>query len=95
VNAPAPGPGDALLGVLGALGEVVAKRVVDGLAEQLAERTTEPPPEVLDRQQAAHFLGLSVATLDRLIREEKLPFHRAGEHKRFIRAELIEWLRGR
>jgi excisionase family DNA binding protein len=92
VNAHAPGPGDAL--VLG-IGEAVAKVVLDHLAEQLAERTTEPPPDVLDRQQAAHFLGLSVATLDRLIREENLPFHRAGEHKRFIRAELIEWLRKR
>src|SRR6188768_4019457 len=48
-------------------------------------------PEVLTRKEAAELLRTSLATLDRLCREG-LPFHLLGDSRRFVRAELLQWL---
>ena len=48
----------------------------------------------LDRKGAAEFLRISMQQLDKLCRERALPHYRCGDSKRFIRDELISWLRG-
>jgi excisionase family DNA binding protein len=53
------------------------------------------PPEVLTRQTCAELLHVSMATLDRLVRLENLPAHRLGDHRRFRRSEVLQWLSAR
>jgi excisionase family DNA binding protein len=53
------------------------------------------PPDVLDRAGAAALLGVSLSKLDGLARAETdpLPFYRVGDVRRFLRADLLEWVR--
>lgn len=74
--------------------EQLRKLMLEAVADALAEVSpgSAPPSEVMTRAEAAAFLRCSLATLDRLCREEALPFHRLGDCRRFTRAELLEWL---
>ena len=51
---------------------------------------------VLNTKQAARLLHLNVESLRMFVREGKIPCHRfpGGRDMRFLRDELIEWLRG-
>lgn len=49
--------------------------------------------QVLTTREAAAFLRVSVLTLRKNIRENKLPVHRMGRKLVFLKSELIEWLR--
>jgi excisionase family DNA binding protein len=51
---------------------------------------------VLNTKQAARLLHLNVESLRVFVREGKVPCHRfpGGRDMRFLRDELIEWLRG-
>jgi excisionase family DNA binding protein len=44
-------------------------------------------------KEAARFLKLSVATLNRVMREGKLPSYKIGGRRLFDKAELIEWVK--
>lgn len=74
----------------GQLAELVRSAALDAVAEMSPGNA--PPSEVMTRAEAAGFLRVSLATLDRLVREDGLPFHRVGDCKRFTRGELLEWL---
>lgn len=50
--------------------------------------------EVMSRAEAAEFLRCSLPQLDRMVRLQSLPFHLLGDSRRFLRSELIGWLRG-
>jgi len=57
--------------------------------------TTEPANDaaLLDRAGAAKFLRVSVAQIDKFCREKALPFHRVGDCKRFVRDEILAWVK--
>lgn len=74
----------------GQLSELVRSAALDAVAE--LSPGSAPPSEIMTRAEAAAFLRCSLATLDRLCREEALPHHRLGDCRRFVRAELLEWL---
>src|SRR5688572_29769201 len=65
----------------------------DAVADLVTAPTATPPPEVLSRGEAAHLLRCSLASLDRFVRTEGLPCHRLGDHRRFLRGEILAWLR--
>lgn len=69
--------------------------VADAAAEALAELEVagEADGEVMTRADCARFLRCSLPTLDRLVRNEGLPFHPLGDCRRFLRSEVLEWLR--
>ncbi len=48
--------------------------------------------EVLDANGVAALLRVSRATIYRLVATENLPCHPLGSDKRFLRAEILEWL---
>ena len=52
-------------------------------------------PPVLNTEQVAELLMLDIDTVRRLARDERLPAHRlpGGRSFRFLRDELLEWLR--
>lgn len=56
---------------------------------------TEAPEqdEVLTYAEAAELLKVSERTLIRLVVSGKVPHNRVGVQVRFLRSELLEWLR--
>lgn len=47
----------------------------------------------LTLREASEFLRISVATLNRFMRDEKIPSYKVGGRRLFDQAELIEWVR--
>jgi hypothetical protein len=82
-----------------------ARRLIDltaadleGIVDQRLEAhltgiASPPATDLLDRAGAAQFLHVSLAQLDKLIRETSLPWHWLAESKRFDRRELLDWLK--
>lgn len=55
----------------------------------------EKDNEVIDVKNAALFLKISVRTLYRLLASDcQLPCTRVGRQYRFVRSELLRWLKG-
>ena len=80
-----------------ALLEVVRNAAREGAEQALAVRrpaALEPPGPLLDKRGIAHALGVSLATIDRLCRDGRIPFLRVGDARRFdlvgVRAALEE-----
>lgn len=54
------------------------------------------PDKALTRTQASELIGVSLTQLDLLCRPERrdpIPFYHAGQARRFLRTDLIAWLR--
>jgi len=70
--------------------------VVDALIPYLPERSIASVNDTdgaIDRANAARWLGVSLAKLDGLIREDPtFPVHRVGEVRRFFVSELRAWV---
>ena len=71
--------------------------VVDALIPFLPERAqaigVDDADAAIDRAAAARWLGVSLAKLDGLIREDAtFPVHRVGEVRRFFVSELRAWV---
>jgi excisionase family DNA binding protein len=49
--------------------------------------------EFLTLKEASKFLRISVATLNRFMREEKIPSYKVGGRRLFDKTELIEWVK--
>ena len=57
----------------------------------------EPSPEsikdeVLTTYEAAEFLKISRWKIYDLVRKKQIPFRAIGTQKRFVKAQLVEWL---
>jgi len=65
----------------------------NAVADLVTAPSTAPPPEVLSRTEAAHLFRCSLATIDRLCRDDGLPHYRLGDCRRFLRSDLLAWLR--
>jgi excisionase family DNA binding protein len=50
------------------------------------------PAALVDKRTAAHSLGVSSATLDRLVAAGRIPFVKVGDHRRFDCAKVREAL---
>lgn len=53
-----------------------------------------PERLAVDRVEAAQLLGLSLATLDRLVKRQEIPHRKCGRRVLFHRPTLEAWLRG-
>ncbi len=49
--------------------------------------------EFLTLKEAASFLKISVATLNRVMREGKIPSYKIGGRRLFDKVELVEWVK--
>ncbi|MCA9594092.1 MAG: helix-turn-helix domain-containing protein [Myxococcales bacterium] len=74
----------------GELRELVSSAVAEAMAE-----VPGAAPEVLDRARAAELLGVSLATLRRLVTAGEVREHRLGDSPRYLRSELLEDVRRR
>jgi excisionase family DNA binding protein len=54
--------------------------------------TPKDDGDVLNAEQAAELLGLSVITVRRLAAAGEIPGRKAGKEWRFLRAALLDWL---
>jgi excisionase family DNA binding protein len=69
-------------------------KILDDLADGKAVSLTSAAQEVTT-QEAANFLGVSRQFLVRLLDEGKIPFHRAGTHRRVYFQDLITFRKER
>lgn len=72
----------------------VLLRIVEDLAEGKAVSLTSVAQE-MTTQEAANFLGVSRQFLVRLLDQGKIPFHRAGTHRRVYFQDLISFRKER
>jgi hypothetical protein len=70
---------------------IVREAILEVLAEFENGRPANANDGLLDRAGAAKFLDVSTAQIDKLCREQALPFRRCGDVKRFDRDELRAW----
>jgi excisionase family DNA binding protein len=68
----------------------VLHQVVEALQRGLAV-TVAPLTKTLTSQQAADLLGVSRPTVIKLLNEQKIPFERAGSHRRILLRDLLEY----
>ncbi|HXX67191.1 MAG TPA: hypothetical protein VEK07_08420 [Polyangiaceae bacterium] len=87
----------AAIDPLAALLDLVRTAARDGTSEALALRSERLDAErspLLDKRGLAHALGVSTATVDRLCRQQRIPFVLVGEVRRFdlaaVRQALME-----
>jgi excisionase family DNA binding protein len=75
-------PADPLKDLL----ELVRTAARDGVAEALQTQGPAAPKTVaplIDKKTLAHALSVSLATIDRLCRDERIPFVQVGDVRRF------------
>ena len=57
-----------------------------------AERPSEPTREILNVEEAAALLGVSVKTFNKVLHSQDLPARKIGREWKFSRRALIEWV---
>jgi hypothetical protein len=91
---PEPGPARADQGVLAVLLDELADRI----AARLQPQSVPPPTStttaaLVTKQHLATLLGCSTATVDRLVREDRIPYFVVGDARRFDFVEVCDALR--
>lgn len=53
---------------------------------------TEGEPEILNIEQAARFLGVSIKTFNKVLHTESIPARKIGREWKFSRSALVRWV---
>jgi excisionase family DNA binding protein len=56
------------------------------------QKNSESLPEILDIEQAAALLGVSLKTFNKVLHSEAVPARKIGREWKFSKAALIEWV---
>ena len=54
--------------------------------------------EILSKKEAAQFLRISISTLDRLMKEKKIPYAKINKKRRkvlFLKEDLLKWVKSK
>lgn len=54
--------------------------------------------EIMSKKEAAEFLRISVSTLERLMRENKIPYAKINKKRRkvlFLKEDLLKWVKSK
>ena len=61
------------------------------LEEKQAAKRPRLEDKILSRQEAAEYLGISLSSIDRLIRDQRIPFYKVLNRTLFSQKRLAEW----
>jgi len=61
-------------------------------AEKRGRRMSEGTRDVLNIEEAAHLLGVSVKTFNKVLHTQALPARKIGREWKFSRQALIDWV---
>lgn len=77
------------------LADLVAERFSEDLVEKIAKRVGERvgAVELVDKYQLAERINLSVPTIERAVKQGRIPSVQAARCRRFIVSEVIEAIR--
>lgn len=74
--------------------DIPDKTITDAINEKVQSfKVVDPFPDVMDKATAARFLHCSRPTLDLWIKGYGLPTVKIGKSFRFIKADMINWLK--
>jgi excisionase family DNA binding protein len=54
---------------------------------------TMPEEKYLNIKETSKFLKISMSTLNRLIKQDRIPSYKIGDRRLFDKDELIEWMK--
>lgn len=68
--------------------------LADAINKKIANfKPIDPYPDIMDKGTTAKFLHCSRNTLDDWIKNEQLPVYKIGNNYRFVKTDLISWVR--
>ena len=74
--------------------QIPDKVLTDAINEKLKTfKPVDPFPAVMDKITTAKFLHCSRVALDEWIKEENLPVCKIGNNYRFVKSDLVNWLK--
>ena len=51
--------------------------------------------DILSKKEATRYLKISMATLDRLMKEKKIPYSKINGRVLFLKDDLIKWVKSK
>ena len=51
--------------------------------------------DVLTKKEAAKYLKISISTLDRLMKEKKIPYSKINGRVLFLKEDLLKWVKSK
>ena len=70
--------------------ELIITRTLHSLEHRVEEKTDHTPDDILTQQQAAHLLGVTVATLISYKKKRLIPFSQIGRRIFFSKRDLLQ-----
>jgi excisionase family DNA binding protein len=72
--------------------DAIAQREAGRADEARARRHRIPQPDILNIDEAAELLGVSIKTFNKVLHRENMPARKIGREWKFSRQALIDWV---
>lgn len=74
--------------------KIIAEELNRNFNEFLGNNPNSLKNEKISKNEAARFIGVSIPTLNKLIKQGKFKQHSLGHRKYFLKSEIVQTLKG-